>query len=494
MFFVTQSHFGVIEEGFFKGRIYLENKKCVQQGRDYLFCKNILGRGIRCYAWLTEVFTSCLSKSTPVEFLNSIYYIKKRSFTKYIIDKKFESNQLPKDQWDQAAERIRETLITYSERKNLPKLIKLIKACLDCFCLQIQNIFDPSCDNLDDGVVDLDISQIHEEMKSHLDKMWKNSERALTERRISNAKNSLDLPYFYSKGVNFNSKEDFYNKIFSYKFPINLLLQVERLKGLQKNMGNFDFCLKTKEGYLLGVLDGRNNDNVAKYVALKFQKNFYECLKNSDGDVKHAFTKLIASIQEKIFSKKEWSMQGATAVFCYIDRYSHLIFTATIGNCEAKIYRKNSSGLITIIPLSCVRDWTNKKEAQRASIALQNPDIAESWPKAENRNDIYFPLNYNKMGVNVSRAFGHQFLSTWKGRSGVICKPKITINFLKAGDQLIVASDGFWNFVSEELTIMAISRLDKKREFIAKKLLDLAFNKGESSDNITILSAFIHHV
>jgi serine/threonine protein phosphatase PrpC len=173
-------------------------------------------------------------------------------------------------------------------------------------------------------------------------------------------------------------------------------------------------------------------------------------------------------------------------VVCYVDKKTHHIYTATLGDSEANIYRKFDDKLKSI-PLSCIRDWSSKKDAHRASIALGRPQIAINWPKISNPKYLRFP--YPFFGINVSRSIGDVLLSGSPEKPGVIHKPKITRIQVKSGDLLILACDGLKDYVSDN---EIVSILKNPPPNPAKHLVNYAIDEGNSLDNVTVLAIAIN--
>lgn len=174
--------------------------------------------------------------------------------------------------------------------------------------------------------------------------------------------------------------------------------------------------------------------------------------------------------------EKGWN-DGTTAVISFIDKNSGRIYTATLGDSEANIYRKIDKK-VKSIPLSCVRDWSSKKEAKRAAAVTNDPAKATQWPKAKNPKTLRFPSpNY---GLNVSRAIGDVEFS-----KGVIHKAKVTVNQVQPGDRIVIACDGLKDFVPEKEIVDMVK--SNPGAGLAQKLVDHALGPKMSQDNVTVL-------
>ena len=171
-------------------------------------------------------------------------------------------------------------------------------------------------------------------------------------------------------------------------------------------------------------------------------------------------------------------------VCSFIDKQTLTVTTATIGDCESNIYR-NYDETLKSIPLSCIRNWSSKKEAFRASIALNNPDIAKNWQQSIDPKTLRYP---QKNGINVSRSLGNIYLQGTSDKPGLLCKPKITVEKLRNKDRLILCSDGLKDFLPEPSIIFLFE--NSKEENISQILVNEALKnmgKLKYGDNVTVL-------
>ena len=304
-------------------------------------------------------------------------------------------------------------------------------------------------------------------------KMWKNSKKAIEEHQ----KKDSDLAY--------TPLQDSLPSIeamieFKPTHPLNFSYVTAEAQGPRKSMEDAHFFKEIKQGVIVGVLDGHGGSEVSQFASGLFCEKFPEAFAQVQGNIHQAFEALIHEIHIEIAAKKEWDHIGTTAVLCFIDKYTHRIYTANLGDSEANIYRKNKEGHFQSIPLSCIRDWSSTKDAKRASIALKNPHIALIWPKVDNPKGLRYPSPFH--GINISRCIGDVAFS-----SAVIHKPKITVNQLQIGDILILACDGLKDYVLESEIIMELHQ-NGSNENLAKRLVNYAIYIKNSLDNVTILT------
>lgn len=254
---------------------------------------------------------------------------------------------------------------------------------------------------------------------------------------------------------------------------------VAEMQGRRSTMEDAHFYKETQQGVLTGVLDGHRGIVIAQYVSDQIQNRFFDSLIKNHGNVRQTFEFLFNEIQQDIVHNSHWDPVGSTAVICYIDKRTHLIYTATLGDSEANIYRTIDQQ-VKSISLSCVRDWSSTRDALRAAIANNDPQIAEDWPKEK------FPKFLRHGNLNVSRAFGDVDLAGTMEKPGVIHKPKITINQLNKGDTLILACDGLKDYASEKEIITFLGKQTTTDQ--VKDLANWVITKKFSSDNVTIVA------
>jgi serine/threonine protein phosphatase PrpC len=330
-----------------------------------------------------------------------------------------------------------------------------------------------------------------------MNKMWKNSEKAILEHRKKD-------PESYA------SVEEALPPLEKLlEFPLHFLplyfgyCSAENI-GTRSAMEDAHFYYKMDQGIITGVFDGHGGEKVAQYASHIFLEFFSNKLKDNNGNVHQTFEQLIYEIHEKVVDQPSWSNQGSTAVICLIDQETYITYTATLGDSEANLYRIMDENQLKSIPLSCVRDWSSKRDAQRAAIAMGDPQIAIDWPQERNPKELRCPdVDYctrrgwgpSLAGPNVSRAIGDDYLKTlFDQRQGpkncVIQKPKITVNMAKAGDILILGCDGLKDFVPER---EIIEQLNNPQPGVnpAEQLMQCALSKFDfppnKGDNVTVI-------
>jgi len=281
--------------------------------------------------------------------------------------------------------------------------------------------------------------------------------------------------------------------------------------GPRPTMEDAKFVKETDRYVLAGVFDGHGGSKVSEFAAKEFEKRFPAALKECNSPV-NAFEKVFHEIQQDIARYSNWNGMGSTAVVTYIDKETNAIYTATIGDSEANIYRETGwiRSSIKSIPLSVVRDWADPRERgrleqvygeQRVEVHFQNlkqriEDRLSKLKKNEDRDAIRARLekNINKhirsrveRGVNTSRALGDVNEKGTHSHPVVIHKPKITQTSMKKGDTLILACDGLKDYVEEKKIVEIVK---EKPEMLAAELVKTAIhsmNPGDG-DNVTVIA------
>ncbi len=308
-------------------------------------------------------------------------------------------------------------------------------------------------------------------------KMQKNAEKAIREKTPEQAEKILREISLQ----NFPTPIEFSNSVF------------ERGKR-DRETEDAHFLLYLKKGLLAGVCDGHGGRRVADYLCDQFLKRFVDELEMADYNVHQVFEKIFYETAQEVAQEVAWEKQGAVAVVCFIEKETGRVYTATLGDCEAIIYRE-MWGQLWPISLSCDRKWNKLSEACRAAYAFEklgSKDRAQKaitkWINSDQPKWLRFPGPY---GINVSRSIGDvrwmqlpSKESKYQKRfPATTPKPKITMNYLKSGDRLILASDGLKDLPEEDV----VKEIEEfKGNNLARHLGGFASKRGQE-DDITVL-------
>lgn len=276
--------------------------------------------------------------------------------------------------------------------------------------------------------------------------------------------------------------------------PLEFVSSDYEKQGRRPEMEDAHFHIKIDGvGTLAGVFDGHGDKGkVSKYAAEAFQKYFpiilqhtahaHEALKTT---FKHVLAEIAAKCEEGAFDG------GSTGLVCFIDTQNR-IYTAALGDTEAKIYRK-IDGELKSIPLTCVRTWHSKADVERVRKHYKDdPDSFKLFLRDKGKERYVYG---DKHGVNVSRGFGDVGISA-VGRDSVT-----TTHFLEEGDLLVLACDGVWDFADEkelmeECIGPVIENYDPELDELiperksARRIAEYAYKTCESTDNISVVTLF----
>jgi serine/threonine protein phosphatase PrpC len=298
----------------------------------------------------------------------------------------------------------------------------------------------------------------------------------------------------FRKALKEHKKNEMEIEKFSYSLdkqqikPLSFHYQEKASIGMREEMEDAHFFIEIEEGALAAVFDGHgDNGLIANLAAERVKRNFSAKLKELR-DVKLTFEQSIADIHREVWEKDMDG--GCTALICFIDKASNKIYTATLGDSEAKIFRKTERG-IESIPLSCVRDWASKKDETRALEFFKKMgllDIAHSFLNAPTPKERRFP--FGSAGINVSRSIGDKQWAAADGTSAVSIRPKVTLYQIEPQDLLILACDGIWDFCSDQGLISTVlaPNWDKELADFAALINAYALEDCGSMDNVTVLA------
>ncbi len=266
--------------------------------------------------------------------------------------------------------------------------------------------------------------------------------------------------------------------------------QIAEDQGPRPEMEDARFYSETENAILAGVFDGHSGEGMADHACAQFQSRFFASLQAHNHDVYTTFNDLIREIHDEV-KEGIGKYQGTTAVVTYIDKQTKTIYTATLGDSEANIYRRNGQSMVSI-PLSCVRDWGSKKDAARLEGCHNLPEGSVKNFLTKNpgkqkyirsggipSDDPYEPLT----GVNVSRAMGDGIHGTKEGKTLISQKPKITMSTLQQGDIVVLSCDGLKDYVKEDKIAAVIDERVNHSKEAAQRLARLN-QRAQDSSNI----------
>lgn len=291
-------------------------------------------------------------------------------------------------------------------------------------------------------------------------------------------------------------------------FPMQFSISTFAEKGKRSSMQDAHFVLENEQGLLFGVCDGHNGDEVAKYVSQRIQEIFFSTLKEVNDDVYKALQLAFHTIHTEVEENDTFAFIGTTVVVSYIPKNKNQIYTLTIGDSEAFIYRQVGK-TNKIIPLSCVRNWASPKDRKKFMKAHQIHSWtidhiranAHKWGKAQELHNrffihpalLYMPADCTQMTakgekvrqLNVSRAVeGNAF-------SKISSKGKITVCPIEEGDVVLAVCDGVTESTSPNFLGNKLQDTPEFKNF-AKEVVVYALTR-RSNDNLTAVGVKIQN-
>lgn len=224
---------------------------------------------------------------------------------------------------------------------------------------------------------------------------------------------------------------------------------------------NFNNNPKT---HLFGIFDGHGSDKSAIYCKENFPKHLDKLLsaKHSKFDPNRAtieenFAKAFKDIDDEI-EKMDYTDFGNTATIVYIS--DKTLYCANVGDSKCILVSKRNFKRLSYED-KCI------DENEKNRIISAGGEVTK-----KKLNGI----------LSVSRAMGDFFLKDY----GLISEPHITKIEINYDDKFcIIASDGIWDVITEEMIFNMTKKTDCAED-LANKILKLALSLG-SQDNISIV-------
>lgn len=299
---------------------------------------------------------------------------------------------------------------------------------------------------------------------------------------------------------------------------ISCIANKAEAKGKREKMEDKTFIVEDDSSLLAAIFDGHGDAKAAKYAATRFPPLFREF--RAKYEIPKAFEKTIVAIHDELLRsrgvfkrlylanlqnlsdeeaykatlgqnkglREKLTCGGTTACVCFIDKQSGTIYTATLGDSEARVYRKTGDAIYSI-PLSVVKNWSDPEEAHRAkevhfyfddfSIPLSAREVAENEDRLENKG-LYDPMGI----LNVSRAIGDL------DHSAISHKPIVTMHQLLPRDCVVLACDGLWDCFSTDDNFFIKNMLKPNWErphLLPRQITTTAIHTYKSSDNVSVV-------
>jgi serine/threonine protein phosphatase PrpC len=253
--------------------------------------------------------------------------------------------------------------------------------------------------------------------------------------------------------------------------------------------------------HLFAVFDGHGEDGhkVTEYLKSVFPKELetitFHYLRGfaSTNDVKEGLKSVFLKIQEELCAQLgvDTESSGSTAVVALLIRDD--LFCASVGDSRAVLGLKSRPW--RVLPLT--RDHKPESPRENARITLKRGRIETKYlpnKAAFGPMRVWLPTR-DSPGLAMSRSLGDAEVHEY----GVSAEPDVTYRKLRSNDRLLLlASDGIWNFMSNEEAVALSFRFYDKRDAsrAAESLAAEARRRwrleGEAVDDITVVTVFIN--
>eukprot|EP00803_Ostreobium_quekettii_P000296 evm.model.scf_158.8 EVM.evm.TU.scf_158.8 scf_158:94407-100607(-) len=233
-----------------------------------------------------------------------------------------------------------------------------------------------------------------------------------------------------------------------------------------------------REASLLGVFDGHRGHEAAEFAASSLPATLVQCLA-SECAPERGLSSAFAAVERGFASSGDASISttnstrfpGCTALAALL--WGRLLVLANAGDCRAVLCRNG-------VPVQCTIDHTANNDAERARLVAAGATV--SW-----RVDGW---RVGKAGMQVARSIGDEDLKPF----GVTAEPEVSVVELGADDEfLIMATDGFWDTVTNDEAIGLVYDTVKNPQMSAQRLATESIARG-SHDNVTVIVAFLRPV
>lgn len=300
--------------------------------------------------------------------------------------------------------------------------------------------------------------KLNETIPSLMARMLKNQRKALEEHHES-------FDYFQKIGVKLGLQRNVYASVDEGLPSIEELEKYDASKSLKLTEDSIvykdltlpvqHFTIDEPNWMFTGIVDGYSSNSekehkISTKIIRLIRNHFLNALYLSDSNIHLVLTGILHKIHSNIVDEHEFRGTGATCLLTYLDKKNHRIYTATLGNdSEATIFRVFHDQL-KAIPLSCVRNWASKKDFKRATVDYNIPIGATMWTTGNPDRSIVRESGEKENEVCIiSRMIGMKHLPKTEEFSGIIHKPKITVNKLLPGDVVILSSNWIRSHISD---------------------------------------------
>lgn len=248
---------------------------------------------------------------------------------------------------------------------------------------------------------------------------------------------------------------------------------------------------------LVGVFDGHGEagDLVSHYFADRIARRLlasprYKDTKTAAKDLAAVMAEEIDQLEKTLLTDVsiDTEFSGTTAVMSAL-RGKQLI-TCNIGDSRCIIGRKDAGGKIKAAPVTDDHK-PDRPDEQKRIIAKGGRVFAVEYEDGTDGPPRVWLGHMDIPGLAMARSLGDTVAHT----AGVISEPEITVTDLTPNDKVIIwASDGLWEFVSNQEALDMISGIDDP-----KKAVDILVQEANTRwmreeqviDDTTVVVAFL---
>ena len=256
-----------------------------------------------------------------------------------------------------------------------------------------------------------------------------------------------------------DSTEYFINKAKSVKQYFYIEYQNPEFRNYMEDKGKSFDCFSGFSQALFCLFDGHQNDSISSYLQDNFHNEFRTLLKLTNNQfTKQNIYDLFAKIDLKFKENSLFANSGSTACIVYITDGE--IFCFNIGDTKCVLFSGKNYEKLTIDDRV-----SNKNEVERI----------------KKEGGVIF--NDRVCGnLMLTRSFGDFEFKKF----GVISEPHLKVVGRVNNQILVIATDGIWDFLSDEDVFNIVNKNGKKDvNEIGKIILNEALKKG-SQDNISL--------
>lgn len=286
----------------------------------------------------------------------------------------------------------------------------------------------------------------------------------------------VEINIFYLILMNNYNYQNNNIQIISFNKSNNLCSALGRIQGNRLRMEDIYYIDSIECGYVFAIFDGHGKKYVAEYVKNNAKK-FTNIV--SQYNKKYIKKKNLIEMIKKKFIEIDLTMYnnniigGSTCIFLYILKDKYIFIN--LGDSKGISIENKNLVLSTTI--------------HRPNNPLEKLRIEKNKDTISNDNGIFRINNI----ISLSRSFGDFVFKMINHKynginSSMSIIPDIYIkNFTKIDNIFLIASDGFWDYISLEKTINIIRNNSKLDLNSIVKLLIVEAIKNKSNDNITVI-------